>query len=189
MFKTEELEFSQAEKQYLYKIAKESISQALNEPQKTINEIQTPKSKVLQQKLGAFVTLKKNHALRGCIGTLIGVEPLFVNVWKMARAAAFNDPRFRPLTSEELKDVEISITVMGEISPCPNPKDIELGKHGLIMRTKDGRKQGLLLPQVPIEQGWNLDTFLAQTCVKAGLPEAAWQNDNVEILWFEGIIL
>lgn len=145
-----------------------------------------PSSELLRRELGAFVTLKRQGQLRGCIGNVIGQGPLYQTVWNMAQAAAFQDPRFRPLTREELADLEIEISVLGPVQPCPDPALVEVGRHGLIMR--QGRNQGLLLPQVPLEWGWDRQQFLAQTCRKAGLPATAWKDPTTEIFWFEAVV-
>jgi len=145
----------------------------------------TPESELLAQEFGAFVTLKRNGQLRGCIGNIIGQGPLFCTVWNMARAAAFEDPRFPPLTQAELADLKIEISILGPVLPCPDPELVEVGRHGLIMR--QGGRQGLLLPQVPIEWGWDRAQFLAQTCRKAGLPALAWRDPSTEVYWFEAV--
>ena len=141
---------------------------------------------VLLQHLGAFVTLKRGGDLRGCIGNLIGTGPLYQIIWNMALAAAFEDPRFNPLTPPELDGLDIEISIMGPLAPCPDPQLIEIGRHGLIMRR--GARQGLLLPQVPVEWGWDREQFLAQTCRKAGLPATAWREPDTEIIWFEAVV-
>ena len=142
-----------------------------------------PPSELLERELGAFVTLKRDGQLRGCIGNIIGQGPLYQTVWNMARAAAFDDPRFPPLTQPELAGLEIEISILGPIERCPDPEQIVVGRHGLIMR--QGARQGLLLPQVPLEWGWDRQQFLAQTCRKAGLPASAWRDPATEIYWFE----
>ncbi|MBU1230356.1 MAG: AmmeMemoRadiSam system protein A [Proteobacteria bacterium] len=145
-----------------------------------------PATETLRRPLGAFVTLKRDGALRGCIGNLVGAGPLYETVWGMAQAAAFQDPRFNPLTPPELDGLEIEISIMGPLEPCPDPQLVEIGRHGLIMRR--GARQGLLLPQVPVEWGWDREQFLAQTCRKAGLPANAWREPDTEIIWFEASV-
>ncbi|MBA4357288.1 MAG: AmmeMemoRadiSam system protein A [Humidesulfovibrio sp.] len=143
-------------------------------------------SGLLRRPLGAFVTLKRGGHLRGCIGNLVGAGPLSQTVWDMAQAAAFQDPRFNPLTPPELDGLLIEISIMGPLTPCPDPQQVEIGRHGLIVRR--GASQGLLLPQVPVEWGWDREQFLAQTCRKAGLPAQAWREPDTEILWFEAVV-
>ena len=119
-------------------------------------------------------------------GLLLPQGPLYETVWNMARAAAFDDPRFPPLTRSELDGLELEISILGPIEPCPDPELVEVGRHGLIMR--QGARQGLLLPQVPLEWGWDRRQFLAQTCRKAGLPANAWRDPATQIYWFEAEI-
>jgi len=145
-----------------------------------------PPTELLKTELGAFVTLKRHGQLRGCIGNIIGQGPLFRTVWNMARAAAFEDPRFPQLSQAELADLEIEISILGPVVPCPDPELVEVGRHGLIMR--QGHRQGLLLPQVPLEWGWDRAQFLAQTCRKAGLPALAWRDPSTEVYWFEAVV-
>jgi len=145
-----------------------------------------PDSELLRQELGAFVTLKRGGQLRGCIGNIIGQGPLYRTVWNMARAAAFEDPRFPPLTQAELADLGIEISILGPVLPCPDPERIEVGRHGLIVR--QGARQGLLLPQVPVEWGWSREQYLAQTCRKAGLPSQAWSDPATQMYWFEAVV-
>lgn len=146
-----------------------------------------PPSELTRAELGAFVTLKRQGQLRGCIGNIIGQGPLYQTVWSMAQAAAFQDPRFAPLEGAELADLDIEISILGPLSLCPDPNLVEVGRHGLIMR--QGHRQGLLLPQVPVEWGWNRQQFLGQTCRKAGLPATAWRDPATEIWWFEAVVL
>jgi AmmeMemoRadiSam system protein A len=145
-----------------------------------------PPSELLRRELGAFVTLKRGGQLRGCIGNIIGQGPLYRTVWDMARAAAFEDPRFRPLAAAEQDDLELEISVLGPVERCPDPQLVEIGRHGLIMR--QGGRQGLLLPQVPVEWGWDREQFLGQTCRKAGLPATAWRQPQTEIYWYEAVV-
>jgi len=145
-----------------------------------------PPTDLLKSELGAFVTLKRNGHLRGCIGHLVGSGPLYTTVWNMAQAAAFQDPRFNPLTPPELDGLDIEISILGPLEPCPDPQQVEIGRHGLIVRR--GANQGLLLPQVPVEWGWDREQFLAQTCRKAGLPATAWREPGTELTWFEAVV-
>lgn len=137
----------------------------------------------LSRSLGSFVTLKIRGRLRGCIGTMIGHEPLFRNVWRMARAAAFEDLRFPPLRQEEFERLDIHISVLGPLSPCPSIDQIELGRHGLLLEL-DG-SSGVFLPEVPVEQGWNKQAYLENLCLKAGLPSKSWRNERAHLYWYE----
>lgn len=122
----------------------------------------------------AFVTLTHNGALRGCIGYVHAIRPLADTVAHCAASAATGDPRFPPVTSSELSDLQVEISVLSPLSPAPDPAQIQVGVHGLHI-SKDGR-HGLLLPQVATEYGWDRETFLRQVCVKAALPRDAWRH-------------
>ncbi len=129
---------------------------------------------------GAFVTLRtKGGDLRGCIGSIHPVHPLYHAVTSSAISAAFRDLRFVPVQPEELPRLEIEISVMGPIERVATPGEIMVGRDGLIVSR--GHRAGLLLPQVATEYGWERETFLAQTCVKAGLPPAAWRLQDTRI--------
>ena len=169
------------EKAYLKNLALGTVARDLQAPAPP--QAPRPDSPRLDESLGAFVTLTRHGELRGCIGNLVGQGPLENTVTAMARAAAFQDPRFPPLEARELPELDVEISIMGPITPCPDPGQVEVGRHGLIMRR--GARQGLLLPQVPVEWGWDRETFLAQTCRKAGLPPEAWKEPGTEIFWFE----
>jgi AmmeMemoRadiSam system protein A len=121
----------------------------------------------------AFVTITKNGRLRGCIGYTEAVAPLFKVVQECAVAAATEDPRFPPVSPEELPSLRIEISVLTPLFPIL-PAEVEVGRHGLMV--EQGRCRGLLLPQVPVEWGWDRETFLDQACVKAGLPPSAWRH-------------
>lgn len=122
---------------------------------------------------GAFTTLHLNGELRGCIGYVIPMYPLYRTIAETAVSAAFGDPRFSPVTPEEAGRLVIEISVLSPMFPI-RPEEVEVGKHGLLITM--GARRGLLLPQVPVEQGWNRLTFLEQTCYKAGLPPLAWKE-------------
>jgi AmmeMemoRadiSam system protein A len=129
---------------------------------------------VLSRRAGAFVTLKEGGELRGCIGHLQADLPLYQTVQQMSVAAATRDPRFPPLEARELADVAIEISVLSPFRRLTEVEQIEVGTHGLLI-VKDGQ-QGLLLPQVPVGQGWDRETFLDNLCLKAGLSSACWQE-------------
>jgi AmmeMemoRadiSam system protein A len=130
----------------------------------------------LPEASGAFVTLKREGHLRGCIGTLECRRPLAEEVARVAVSAAREDPRFNALRPEELDGLDIEVSVLGpleEIDPR-DPAAVEIGRHGLVV--EQGARRGLLLPQVATEWGWDREQFLAQTCNKAGLPLDGWQR-------------
>lgn len=136
---------------------------------------------------GAFVTLNKHGELRGCIGNIIGQKPLYETVRDMAVESATADPRFQPVTKEELKDVEIEISVLSPLRKISDISEFELGKHGVIV--KSGWNQGVFLPQVALETGWSKEEFLSNLCAhKAGLSPDAWKNPKTEIHIFSAIV-
>jgi AmmeMemoRadiSam system protein A len=135
---------------------------------------------VLIRPSGAFVSLHTHEGdLRGCIGSIHPVAPLCHAVSANAINAAFRDPRFYPLEREELPRIHIEISVMSPIEAVTDPEAIEVGRDGLIVSR--GGRAGLLLPQVATEYGWDRETFLAQTCGKAGLPPDAWRRPDCRI--------
>lgn len=133
----------------------------------------------LQTPRGAFVTIKINGRLRGCIGNfgIRNAKPLFRTVSEMAVAAAVQDPRFPPLTEKELPKIELEISALSPLRPISDAGEIEVGRHGLYL-TK-GSRSGVLLPQVATEYGWDRTTFLEQTCRKAGLGPGEWKEGAV----------
>jgi AmmeMemoRadiSam system protein A len=133
----------------------------------------------LQDSQGAFVTLRVRGRLRGCIGTIEPVEPLWHTILHCAVASAFEDPRFPPLTGADLPGLEIEISALAPPRPVRDVSEIRVGRDGLIVSM--GRRRGLLLPQVPVEQGWDPETFLRETCRKAGLePDAPGRGARIE---------
>jgi AmmeMemoRadiSam system protein A len=127
----------------------------------------------LQEKAGAFVTLRERHALRGCIGQVERRNPLVETVAQCAMAAALQDPRFRPVRANELPAINIEISVLSPLVEIA-PSEIVIGLHGLLVSR--GFRRGLLLPQVAREWGWDAERFLEETCHKAGLPADAWRT-------------
>lgn len=170
---------------YLKELVVQSISFGLKISDAPSGPPEPPTDK-LREELGAFVTLKLGGHLRGCIGNVQGSGELFRTVWNMAQNAAFQDPRFPALNENEFDAIDYEISILSPIDVCPDPELIEIGRHGLIM-SRDGRS-GLLLPQVPVEWKWDRETFLAQTCTKAGLDRNAWKEPETTILWFEAVV-
>jgi AmmeMemoRadiSam system protein A len=133
--------------------------------------------------MGAFVTLHKRGELRGCIGNIIGRGPLYLTVRDMAIESATGDPRFPRVTPDELKDIDIEISVLSELEKVTNVEEIEMGVHGVLIRK--GFASGVFLPQVAAETGWSRDEFLTNLCVhKAGLLPDAWKTGGVDIYIF-----
>jgi AmmeMemoRadiSam system protein A len=147
--------------------------------------IRTSENPELQTRSGVFVTLHNREKLRGCIGIINPLEPLFQTVQECAGSAATSDPRFSPITPSELEEIVIEISVLSPPEPLKDLNQIDVGVHGLII-SQYGRR-GLLLPQVATEQHWDRETFLAQTCRKAGLPLDAWQT-GAEIKVFTAFV-
>jgi AmmeMemoRadiSam system protein A len=162
-------EFSAAERELLLRLAHQAIVSALQPSALSLS----PPSPHLAEPRGVFTTLYSRGNLRGCIGHVFPVASLYRAVVETARAAAFEDMRFRPLAFEELAELEVSLSVLSPLHPIA-PQAIEVGRHGLLI-TLAGRR-GLLLPQVPLERSWDRITFLEQVCLKAGLPKDAWQT-------------
>lgn len=172
------------EKETLRKIALDAIrSRCLKQP---MPEIPVQDSSNLQKPLGAFVSLHKRGELRGCIGMVEGPGPLFKTVKEMAVQAAFADPRFMPLTSGELDELDLEISVLTPLVQIKDPSEIEVGKHGLVVRRRS--HSGLLLPQVATEYGWDRYQFLEWTCRKASLPPDAWKDAETRIYIFSADI-
>ena len=169
------------EQERLLQIARESVETYIKEGK--IPEF-SEDNPMLNQKLGAFVTIKKYGKLRGCIGEFSPTkEPLYKVVSKMAIAAATKDIRFLPVREEELDELEYEVSVLSEPQKIDNWKKIELGKHGVIV--KQGLNQGVFLPQVADETGWTLKKFLSELCSqKAGLPPDCYKDKNTEIYIF-----
>ena len=131
---------------------------------------------------GAFVTVHLGGDLRGCIGYPAADQRLAEVVRRCAVSAAFEDPRFPPLSSVEFPDIRLEISALGAIVPLRNHEELVIGRHGLVVR--DGGRRGLLLPQVAVEWGFTREEFCAQVCVKAGLPLDAWKR-GAELWVFE----
>ena len=139
---------------------------------------------VLKEKCGAFVTLHNHGKLRGCIGMIEGVQPLCDTVIEMAIEAANNDPRFDPVTADELADIDLEISVLFPKQKVKSYEEIELGKHGVIV--KRGYASGVFLPQVADETGWSKEEFMRNLCSgKAGLPPECYKDPKTEIYVFE----
>jgi hypothetical protein len=182
--KAQEFPLSRAEKDELLKIARQSVETAVKE--RKLYQCPTPASAILQRDRGAFVTLKEKGQLRGCIGYIAPMKALYLTVRDVAAAAAVEDRRFQPVTTAELGKLEYEISVLSPLRRVTDIKQIRVGQHGLVI--KKGDYEGLLLPQVPTEQGWDRKTFLEQTCAKAGLPPQAWQEEAADLFMFSALV-
>lgn len=162
-------EYNEDERRQLLGLAHESILAAGQG--RALSEFAA--SEHLSQPRGVFTTLYLRGRLRGCIGYPNAILPLYRTVAETARAAAFDDPRFHPTSSEEARELSISLSILSPLRTV-TPQDIRVGRDGLVVGLE--HRRGLLLPQVAIEHGWDEVTFLEQTCRKAGLPSDAWKH-------------
>ena len=162
-------EFSQEERNTLLQLAHESIVSALEEREISFD----PPTPHFAEPRGAFTSLYLNGQLRGCVGYVFPTSSVYRAVAETARAAAFEDTRFYPVTIEESRHLQIELSILSAPAPI-TAEAVEVGRHGLLISTSFRR--GLLLPQVPVEHHWDRVTFLEQTCRKAGLPTDGWQT-------------
>jgi AmmeMemoRadiSam system protein A len=161
-------EFSSDERRVLLGTAHESVLSAF-----TGGALEAPFPPHLSDPRGVFTTLYLDSDLRGCVGYALPVAPLYRAVWETARAAAFEDSRFFPVTEQDAPRLEVSLSVLSRLFPI-QADQVEVGRHGLVISL--GGRRGLLLPQVPVEYDWDRRTFIEQTCRKAGLPLDAWRK-------------
>ena len=174
-----DLGLTAAEKTALLELARNTIEAKCRGEKAPVPEASCP---ALSELRGAFVTLHKGGRLRGCIGHIQARQPLVKTVAEMAVAAAFDDPRFPPLRAEELKDIDIEISVLTPLRLITDVREIKVGTHGIYIRK--GGYSGLLLPQVATEWKWDRNAFLEHTCEKAHLPRDAWKDKGTEIYIF-----
>ena len=166
-------EFSLEQRKILLNLAREAIASGIaGEPLSNVPPSSMHWDGLLEPR-GVFTTLYIGDQLRGCVGYALPIRPLYRAVAETARAAAFEDSRFAPVTPVEAMELIISLSILSLLSPI-RPEQVEVGRHGLVI--SDGSRRGLLLPQVPVENGWDREMFLEQTCRKAGLPTDAWRK-------------
>jgi len=177
-----EFELSAEEKKALLGMARQAVRLFVEEGKVLVSNTENPD---FLSERGAFVTLKKRGELRGCIGFIEPLFPLHETVIRAAIYAATEDTRFTPVSRDEIKDLEYEVSVLTPLQKIDNPRLVQVGKHGLVISM--GNNRGLLLPQVPVENNWDRETFLCQACVKAGLPPDAWKK-GAEIFVFEAIV-
>lgn len=171
---------SKDQKKRLLAIARASIETYLTSGKKLQVKETDPG---LNREMGAFVTLHESGQLRGCIGNIVGTQPLYLTVRDMAVEAATGDPRFSPVLFPELRKIEIEISALSELEKVDSPDKIILGKHGVIVRR--GFNSGVFLPQVATETGWTREQFLSELCSqKAGLPPECWKDRSTELQVF-----
>ena len=176
----ERFALSDAEKNELLTVARRSVEEAV--ATRHAYDVPSSKQQVLNQERGAFVTLTKGGRLRGCIGYTSATKPLTMTVRDTATLAALRDPRFPAVSKEELPELRYEISVLSPLKRVQNIAEIEIGRDGLLI--KNGDHEGLLLPQVPVEQHWDRETFLAQTCHKAGLKPDCWKHEESDLFRF-----
>ncbi len=169
---TEAAEFPAQEREILLKLAHESIESALENREIALE----PPSPHLAENRGVFTTIYLHDRLRGCVGYVFPTTSLYRAVAETARAAAFEDTRFWPVTREEAPELVVSLSVLSRTRNI-RPEDVQVGKHGLLI-SQHGQR-GLLLPQVAVEHQWDPVKFLEETCRKAGLPLDAWQHGAI----------
>jgi len=168
------------EKERLLKIARETLKSYVETGKQPKFKEDDP---VLNKEMGAFVTLHEKEQLRGCIGNIIGKGPLYQTVSDMAVQAGTQDPRFQPVSPEELEAIDIEISVLSPLEKVDNADNIIMGKHGVLVR--NGFRSGVYLPQVAIETGWDKNEFMDSLCMqKAGMPRNSWKNKGCDIYIF-----
>ena len=174
------MNISSEDKQVMLQIARDSIASIYGT--NIESEVDYSIFPILQSRKGAFVTLTKNHNLRGCIGYIISDMPLHKTIEDAARQAAIGDPRFPQLTKEEFSKIKIEISILSEPFPMESYDEIVVGTHGLIL-TEQGRR-GLLLPQVPVEHNMNKEEYLSALCEKSGFHSSFWKEQTLNIEMF-----
>lgn len=162
---------SAAQKKLLLELAREAITGSVRTGKLALREAQTDGLRAQQ---GCFVTIKQDGALRGCIGNFTSEKPLFQLVQEMAVSAAIHDPRFYPMKEEDLANFHLEISVLSPLSKVEDLETVQVGRHGLYLEKNFSR--GVLLPQVAVEQGWDRETFLGKTALKAGLKQDDWKE-------------
>ncbi len=177
----EKFSLNSREKKYLLRIARAAIKAGLEGKEYTPP---SPPTERLKEPRGVFVTLKIKGKLRGCIGYILPVKPLYIATAEMARAAAFRDPRFTPLSKDEFGKIEIEISVLTPPQPT-TPSRVVVGRDGLIVSYMGA--QGVLLPQVPVEEGWDRLRFLSAVCLKAGVERDCWRK-GAKLFSFQAIV-
>lgn len=181
---------SDEEGEFLVKLARKSIESYLKD--KKLIEVPANTPNTLKEDMGAFVTLNSKGQLRGCIGYAEPVKPLVNVVIEVALSAAIQDPRFPPVTPDELGDIQVEVSVLTkpELIEVENPREypekIKVSEDGLVVEKNFIR--GLLLPQVPVEWKWDVEEFLANTCMKAGLTPDCWLDPETKIYKFQSQI-
>jgi AmmeMemoRadiSam system protein A len=177
-------QLTDADQQLLLQIARSAVHSYLAGERPHSPEV--PASSVLMETHGVFVSIHQGKQLRGCIGNVYAASPLYRTTAECAIAAAIGDPRFMPLAAAELPTVEFEISVLSLLHSVSDVREIEIGKHGLLISSNTAR--GLLLPQVATTFGWDRERFLGETCKKAGLKADDWKHEHATIQCFSAIV-
>lgn len=178
-----DFELSESAKQELLTLAKKTVENRLN----GVTGVEKYEvSDELNFNGGCFVTITKNESLRGCIGNFREDINIAKNVLEMAGSASSSDPRFEPLKKEELSEIKFEISVLSKMFEIDDIEEIKVGRDGLYI--VKNLNTGVLLPQVAVAHKWDKETFLAETCRKAGLHGSAWKGENVRIFRFEALV-
>ncbi|MFH1810356.1 MAG: AmmeMemoRadiSam system protein A [Pseudomonadota bacterium] len=172
------------QRRQLLRVARRAVQQAVGAPTDRASTADLPEDFTSH---GAFVTLHHDGMLRGCIGTFAPSPSILGTIREMAEAAALRDPRFRPLQAGDVEHIDIEISLLTPLEPVKNIAVVEVGRHGLCISHNHHR--GVLLPQVATEHHWNRETFLDQTCIKAGLAPGTWQDPDCHIEVFEAVVV
>jgi AmmeMemoRadiSam system protein A len=162
---------TEAEQQMLLRLARQALEESVRDH--SLSDVSEELATPLRDRCGVFVTILRGGRLRGCMGYVEAFRPLFLAVRECTRAAALQDPRFKPVTPRELLELRVEISVLSPLQDIV-PEQVEVGHHGLLISR--GVQRGLLLPQVPVQRNWDRERFLEQTCLKAGLPLDAWRE-------------
>ena len=168
---------NEKDKKILLSLAKNTIAKSLDLPYKEVY------ASMINDKRGAFVTLKENGQLRGCIGNIIGTKPLYQQIINLSLEAAYEDYRFQPLTKEEFPLIDIEISVLTEPKVIDNIGDFKLSRDGIILTL--GYNRSVFLPQVAYETGWDKDKLLSALSIKAGLSADAYKKDDAIFMTFQ----
>jgi AmmeMemoRadiSam system protein B/AmmeMemoRadiSam system protein A len=182
--KDQAIALSGHERDELLTLARKSAETAVREGK--LYQPAVPPSPALLQDRGAFVTIRKKGELRGCIGYTAPIKPLYLVVRDVAALAAVRDPRFPPVSARELGELEYEVSVLSPFRHLQDIRQIQIGRHGLLIRKGD--YEGILLPQVPVEEHWDRKTFLREIGLKAGLPATAWQDEEADLFTFSALV-
>jgi AmmeMemoRadiSam system protein A len=182
----ENYEITPEEKKLLMQLARDAVKAAVDGKS---FEPPEPASALLKKDGAAFVTLKKKGELRGCIGHIIAHMPLYKCVASVARSAALEDPRFPAVTPKEYEELHFEISVLTPPEEVKDPEEIEVGKDGVILTYGDPMYQGVFLPQVPTEQGWDRTEYLDHLCFKAGvMRKGCWKDSQAVLKKFQAVV-